>query len=94
MDREKKIIKVSFQGIAMNLFLVLFKAIVGFLANSIAIILDAVNNLSDAISAIITIIGAKLSGKDPDKEHPFGHGRIEYFAAIIISMIVLAMVSE
>ncbi len=89
MDREKKIIKVSFQGIAMNLFLVLFKAIVGFIANSIAIILDAVNNLTDAVSAIITIIGAKLSGKAPDKEHPFGHGRIEYFAAVIISAIVL-----
>ena len=73
----------------MNLFLVLFKAVVGFLANSIAIILDAVNNLTDAVSAIITIIGAKLSGKAPDKEHPYGHGRIEYFAAVIIATIVL-----
>ena len=89
MDREKKIIKVSMQGIGMNLFLVVFKTIVGILAHSIAIVLDALNNFSDMISAVVTIVGAKLSNKAPDKEHPFGHGRIEYFAAIIISMIVL-----
>ena len=88
-EREKKIIKVSIVGIAMNIFLVVFKAIVGFLANSIAIILDAVNNLSDTISATVTIVGTKLSTKSPDKEHPFGHGRIEYFSAVIVSMIVL-----
>ncbi len=88
MDREKKIIKVSLQGIGMNLFLVIFKAIVGFLANSISIILDALNNFSDMISAIITIVGAKLSNKAPDREHPFGHGRIEYFSAVLISIIV------
>ena len=73
----------------MNIFLVAFKAVVGFLANSIAIILDALNNLSDTISAVVTIVGAKLSNKAPDKEHPFGHGRIEYFAAVIVSIIVL-----
>ncbi|MBR3280760.1 MAG: cation transporter [Clostridia bacterium] len=89
MNREKKIIKVSLQGILMNLFLVIFKAIVGVVANSISIILDAVNNFSDMISAIITIIGAKLSNKAPDKDHPYGHGRIEYFSAIIISIIVM-----
>ena len=72
----------------MNLFLVIFKAIVGLLANSIAIILDAVNNFSDMISSIVTIIGTKLSNKAPDKEHPYGHGRIEYFAAVIVSVIV------
>ncbi len=90
MDREKRIVKVSLQGIGLNLFLVIFKAIVGIIANSIAIILDAVNNFSDMISAIITIVGAKLSNKAPDKEHPYGHGRIEYFSAVIISMIVAA----
>lgn len=74
----------------MNLFLVIFKAIVGLFANSISIIIDALNNFSDMISAVITIIGAKLSNKAPDKEHPFGHGRIEYFAAAIISLIVFA----
>lgn len=89
MDREKKIIKASIYGIIMNIVLVLFKAIVGFMANSIAIILDAVNNLTDAISAIVTIVGTKLAGKKADKEHPFGHGRIEYIASVIIAAIIL-----
>lgn len=89
MERQKQIIKVSKQGILVNLILVIFKAIIGVIANSIAIILDAVNNLSDALSSIITIIGAKLSSKAPDKEHPYGHGRIEYFASIIIGAIIL-----
>ena len=71
MDREKIIVKTSVQGIIVNSILVVFKAIVGFLANSIVIILDAVNNLSDALSSIITIIGAKLASKAPDKEHPY-----------------------
>ncbi|MCD7724334.1 MAG: cation diffusion facilitator family transporter [Clostridiales bacterium] len=67
----------------------MLKIIVGTLSNSIAIILDAVNNLSDAASSVITLVGAKLAGKEPDKKHPFGHGRIEYFSALIISLIVL-----
>ncbi|MBR1413895.1 MAG: cation transporter [Bacilli bacterium] len=89
MDREKIIINTSIKGIVVNIILVTFKAIVGFLANSIAIILDAVNNLSDALSSIITIIGTKLASKKPDKKHPYGHGRIEYFSSIIIAIIVL-----
>ncbi len=89
MDRNKIIIKTSVKGIIVNVMLVIFKAIVGFAVNSIAIILDAVNNLSDALSSIITIIGAKLAGKQPDKEHPYGHGRIEYIASAIIAIIVL-----
>ena len=89
MERNKIIIKTSIQGIVVNIILVIFKAIIGVIVNSIAIVLDAVNNLSDAISSIITIIGTKLAGKAPDKEHPFGHGRIEYFSALIISIIVL-----
>ncbi|MEE0865384.1 MAG: cation diffusion facilitator family transporter [Clostridia bacterium] len=89
MDREKKIIKTSIQGILVNVILVVFKAIVGIFANSIAIVLDAVNNLTDAISSIITIIGTKLANKAPDKEHPFGHGRIEYLTSTIVSAIVL-----
>ena len=89
MDRQKKIIKTSIYGIAVNLILVAFKAVVGLIVNSIAIILDAVNNLSDALSSIITIIGVKLSSKKPDKKHPYGHGRIEYFASVIIAVIVL-----
>ena len=87
--REKAIIKTSLIGIAANVLLALFKAAAGFLANSIAIILDAVNNLSDALSSVITIIGAKLAGRLPDKEHPLGHGRIEYLSAMLVSAIVL-----
>ena len=90
MERNKTIIKTSIIGIVVNISLVIFKALVGFIANSIAIILDAVNNLSDALSSIITIIGAKLSGKAPDKDHPYGHGRIEYIASTVIAVIVLA----
>ena len=89
MERSKKIVKISIQGIVVNLILVAFKAIVGLIANSIAIILDAVNNLSDALSSIITIIGTTLSGKRPDKKHPYGYGRIEYFSSVIIAVIVL-----
>ncbi len=89
LSRDKKIIKVSILGIVANVFLASFKAFVGFLSNSIAIILDALNNISDAASSLITIIGTKLAGKSPDKKHPFGHGRIEYFSAMLISLLVL-----
>ena len=89
MDREKVIIKTSIKGIIANVFLATFKAVIGILSNSIAIVLDAVNNLSDVLSAIITIIGAKLGGKNPDREHPYGHGRVEYLSAMFIAMIIL-----
>ncbi|MBR3721707.1 MAG: cation transporter [Selenomonadaceae bacterium] len=88
-SREKIIVKTSAIGIVANVFLAAFKAAIGFFSNSIAITLDAVNNLSDAASSLITIVGAKLAAKEPDKEHPFGYGRIEYMSAIIISVIVL-----
>lgn len=88
-SREKTIIKTSIIGIIANVFLAAFKAVVGILTNSIAIVLDAVNNISDAGSSLITIIGTKLAGKEPDKKHPFGYGRIEYLSAMIISVIVL-----
>ena len=87
--REKTIIRTSVIGIAANVFLAGFKAVVGLMTNSIAIVLDAVNNISDAGSSLITIIGTKLAGKAPDKKHPFGYGRIEYLSAMIISVIVL-----
>ena len=87
--RSKKIIKTSALGIIVNFMLAGFKAIVGLLSNSIAIVLDAVNNLSDALSSTITIIGTKLAGKKPDKQHPFGHGRIEYLSSMIIAVIIL-----
>lgn len=89
MDRTKKIIKTSIVGIVVNVILVLFKMAVGLITNSIAVILDAVNNLSDALSSVITIIGTKLAGKAPDKKHPYGYGRIEYLTSVLISVIVL-----
>ena len=87
--REKRIIRASATGILANILLAVFKALVGTFCHSIAIVLDAVNNLSDAASSVITIIGTKLAGKEPDWKHPFGHGRIEYLSALIIAMIVL-----
>ena len=89
VTREKTIIRTSIIGIIANVLLAAFKAAVGLMANSIAIVLDAVNNISDAGSSLITIVGTKLAGKEPDKEHPFGYGRIEYLSAMIISVIVL-----
>lgn len=89
VPREKIIIRTSMVGIVTNLCLAGFKAVIGVLSNSIAIVLDAVNNFSDAGSSLITIIGTKLAGKEPDKEHPFGHGRIEYLSAMLIAVIIL-----
>ena len=88
-SREKTIVKTSVIGIIANVFLAVFKAVIGLMTNSIAIVLDAVNNISDAGSSLITIVGTKLAGKEPDKMHPFGYGRIEYLSAMIISVIVL-----
>ena len=90
MTREKKIIQTSIIGIIANLFLVAAKAVIGLLANSIALISDAINNLTDSLSSIITIIGTKLAGRKPDKKHPYGHGRIEYLVSLIIGLIILA----
>lgn len=87
--RSKQIIIISVYGILVNLVLVGFKAVVGLIANSISIILDAVNNLTDMLSSVVTIIGTKLASKKPDAGHPFGHGRIEYFSAVVVAMIVL-----
>lgn len=88
-DRGKVIIRTSIIGIVVNILLAGFKFVVGIISGSIAIMLDAVNNLSDALSSVITIIGTTLAGKAPDKKHPLGYGRIEYMSAIIISIIVL-----
>lgn len=88
-NRDRTIIRTSIIGIAANIFLSAFKAAVGLVSHSIAITLDAVNNLSDAGSSIITIIGTKFAGKQPDKEHPWGHGRAEYLSAMVISVIIL-----
>ena len=89
MNREKAVIRTSIISILSNIVLAGFKAFVGLLANSIAIISDAINNLSDVLSSIITIVGTKLASKKPDKEHPYGHGRIEYMTSLVVSAIVL-----
>ncbi len=88
-DRSRQIIRTSVIGIAANVLLAAFKATVGLLASSVAIVMDAVNNLSDALSSVITIVGTKLAGRPADRKHPFGFGRIEYFSAIAIAVIVL-----
>ena len=88
-SREKTIVRTSITGIIANVFLAAFKAVVGFASNSIAIVMDAVNNISDAGSSLITIVGTKLAARKPDKKHPFGYGRIEYLSAMVISVIVL-----
>ena len=89
MSRDKVIIRTSVIGIAANVLLAAFKAVIGLASNSIAVVLDAVNNLSDALSSIITIVGTKLAGKLPDKKHPLGYGRVEYLSAMLVSGIVL-----
>ena len=88
-NREKVVIQTSVISIATNLLLASFKAVVGLLAHSIAIVSDAVNNFSDALSSIITIVGTKLAGKPPDRKHPYCYGRVEYITSLIVSAIVL-----
>ena len=88
-EREWTIIKTSVVGIATNVLLAAFKAVVGLLSRSSAVTLDAVNNLSDALSSVITIIGAKLGARQPDHKHPLGHGRVEYISSLLVAAIVL-----
>lgn len=78
-------------GIFCNLILCIFKFIVGALSNSVSITADAVNNLSDASSNVVTIFGAKMAGKPVDEDHPFGHGRMEYISALIVSFFIFLM---
>lgn len=87
--RNKIIVRTSIVGITANALLSVIKIIIGVITSSIAITLDAVNNISDAASSIITIIGAKLALRKPNKKHPFGYGRVEYITAMIISAIIL-----
>ncbi len=88
-ERQRIIVRTSLFGIGANLLLAAVKAVVGLLSHSIAVVLDAVNNLSDALSSVITIVGAKLSAKRPNKKHPLGYGRIEYISAMLVSALVL-----
>lgn len=87
--RQKVIIRTSIVGIVGNFFLAAFKAFVGILTNSIAIILDAVNNFSDMLSSIVAIAGILLANKAPDRRHPMGHGRYEYLSTATIAIIII-----
>ena len=87
--RGKAIIRAGIIGILANLVLASFKVLIGFLSKSISIVLDGVNNLTDALSSVLTIVGMKLSEKPADRDHPMGHGRTEYLTASAISLIVL-----
>lgn len=89
MNRDHEIVKASIIGIVGNTLLVVFKLIVGIASHSIAIILDGVNNATDSLSSIVTIVGTKLAGRRPDKDHPFGYGRIEYLTSVVIALIIL-----
>lgn len=88
-SRLKAIFRASVVGILVNVFIAIFKAIVGVITNSIAITMDAVNNFTDAGSSLITILSSSLASRDPDKKHPFGHGRTEYLGTLLIAVIIL-----
>ena len=87
--RERYGVVAGTLGIICNLILVAIKLTVGTLMNSIAITTDGINNLSDTGSSVISLIGAKLSNKKPDTDHPYGHGRLEYISALIVSFLIL-----
>lgn len=89
MNREQEIIRTGYLGIGVNILVAATKAMIGFLSGSMAIVLDALNNTTDALSSVITIIGTKLAGMPADDKHPFGYGRIEYFTAIIIAAMII-----
>ena len=89
VTRHKQIIQTSIIGIIANVLLAGFKAFVGVLSNSIAITLDAVNNLTDALSSVITILGTLIAGKRPDAKHPLGYGRTEYLSSTLIAVLVM-----
>ncbi len=88
-DRNKSGKKAGYTGITINIILAAAKLTVGFLFNSIAMVADGVNNLSDTASSAITILGFKLSEKPADKKHPYGHARMEYISALMISFVVV-----
>ena len=81
----------SVVGIALNVLLFGFKLLAGVISGSIAITADAVNNLSDAGSSLVTLLGFKLASQKPDSDHPFGHGRMEYISGLVVSMVILLM---
>ena len=92
--REKYGKLTGITGIVLNLILCAAKIITGAVTGAISVLSDGVNNLSDAASSVITLAGFKISAKKPDKEHPFGHGRMEYFAGLLVSLIILLVAFE
>ena len=89
ISREKTIVRTGIIGIAANILLASFKALIGVAVHSTAMVLDAVNNFSDVLSSVVTIIGTKIASKKPDYKHPLGHGRVEYLAQMIIAALIL-----
>ncbi len=88
-NRGKTIVRTSIIGILTNVLIAAFKAVLALFVNSIALLLDAVINISDALSSVVTIVGEKFASKTPDKKHPMGYGRIEYLSSMIIAGLVL-----
>ncbi len=89
INREQVVVRTSIIGILANVLLVILKGIIGAVSGSIAIILDAINNLTDVLSSVVTIIGTKLAGRAPDRNHPIGHGRLEYLTTMLVAVIIL-----
>lgn len=79
----------SWSGIILNILLVVAKVIAGIISGSVSVIADGLNNLTDAACSVITLIGFKISSKEADKEHPFGHGRLEYFSGVTVAVLIL-----
>ena len=88
-SREGVISATSFLGIAVNLLIAAAKVILGLLSSSIAIVSEGVNNASDALTSVLTLLGTKLAGRHPDKKHPFGYGRIEYLTSLVVAVLIL-----
>ena len=93
-DRKGIITVTSGLGIVVNLLVAGLKVIIGALASSIAIVSEGVNNASDALTSLLTLIGGKLAGKHPDSKHPFGYGRIEYLTGLVVSVLILVTGGE
>lgn len=87
--REGKVSAVSGLGIVVNVLIAAVKVIIGLLTGSIAIVSEGINNASDALSGVLTLLGSKLSARHPDEKHPFGFGRIEYLASLVIAVLIL-----
>lgn len=88
-NRHERIVGLSIAGMAINFVFVCAKTLIGVVGGSVSVLVDAVNNLTDVLSAAVTLIGVKLARRKPDKEHPHGHGRVEYIAATAVGVIIL-----